>query len=94
MAEKWKRLEMAKTIFMIHGMWGGAWYWDKFQSYFEDKGYRCIEPYLRHHNIKPDDPPTVFFRGKCNNVLRFSISITVANTTDWSAGVLSIISYR
>ncbi len=36
----------------------------------------------------------IFFRGNCNHVLRFSISITVANTTDWSAGVLSIISYR
>jgi non-heme chloroperoxidase len=48
---------MAKTIFMIHGMWGGGWYWDKFQGYFEDKGYRCIVPYLRHHNIRPDDPP-------------------------------------
>jgi non-heme chloroperoxidase len=48
---------MLKTIFMIHGMWGGGWYWDKFQDYFEDKGYRCIVPYLRHHNIKPEDPP-------------------------------------
>jgi non-heme chloroperoxidase len=48
---------MTNTIFMIHGMWGGGWYWDKFQSYFENLGYRCIAPYLRHHNIKPDDPP-------------------------------------
>ena len=48
---------MSKTIFMIHGMWGGGWYWDKFQGYFEGKGYRCIAPYLRHHDINPDDPP-------------------------------------
>ncbi|MEW6665732.1 MAG: alpha/beta hydrolase [Thermodesulfobacteriota bacterium] len=48
---------MAKTIVMIHGMWGGGWYWDKFQGYFENKGYRCIAPYLRHHDIQPDDPP-------------------------------------
>jgi len=48
---------MSKVIFMIHGMWGGGWYWDKFQGYFEDKGYQCIAPYLRHHDIKPDDPP-------------------------------------
>jgi pimeloyl-ACP methyl ester carboxylesterase len=48
---------MSKTIFMIHGMWGGGWSWDKFQGYFEDKGYRCIVPYLRHHDIKPNDPP-------------------------------------
>lgn len=48
---------MSKTIFMIHGMWGGGWYWDKFQAFFENKGYHCIAPYLRHHDIKPDDPP-------------------------------------
>ncbi len=48
---------MSKTIFMIHGMWGGGWYWKKFQGYFEDKGYHCIVPYLRHHDIKPNDPP-------------------------------------
>ena len=48
---------MSKTLFMIHGMWGGGWYWDKFQSYFEAKGYRCVTPYLRHHDIKPDALP-------------------------------------
>ena len=48
---------MSKTIFMIHGMWGGGWHWEKFQGYFEDKGYHCIVPYLRHHDIKPNDPP-------------------------------------
>jgi pimeloyl-ACP methyl ester carboxylesterase len=48
---------MSKTILMIHGMWGGGWYWDKFQSFFKDKGYRCIAPYLRYHDIKPEDPP-------------------------------------
>ena len=48
---------MSKIIFMIHGMWGGGWYWDQFKSYFEDKGYHCIIPYLRHHDINPDDPP-------------------------------------
>jgi pimeloyl-ACP methyl ester carboxylesterase len=48
---------MSKTIFMIHGMWGGGWYWDKFQGYFEKKGYNCIVPYLRHHDINPNAPP-------------------------------------
>jgi non-heme chloroperoxidase len=52
-----EKVKNSKTIFMIHGMWGGGWYWDKFQGYFEDKGYRCLMPYLRHHNIGPDDPP-------------------------------------
>lgn len=48
---------MSKTIFMIHGMWGGGWYWDKFQAYFEEKGFQTIAPYLRHHDIQPNDPP-------------------------------------
>jgi len=48
---------MSKTIFMIHGMWGGGWHWEKFKGYFEDMGYHCIVPYLRHHDIKPNDPP-------------------------------------
>lgn len=49
---------MSDTIIMIHGMWGGGWYWDKFQGYFETQGYHCIAPYLRHHNIEPGtDPP-------------------------------------
>lgn len=38
-------------------MWGGGWHWEKFQGYFEDKGYHCIVPYLRHHDIKPNDTP-------------------------------------
>lgn len=48
---------MSKTLFMIHGMWGGGWYWDKFQGYFQERGYRCLTPYLRHHDIAPGDPP-------------------------------------
>lgn len=48
---------MSKEILLIHGMWGGGWYWDKFQGYFENKGYHCISPYLRHHDIQPDAPP-------------------------------------
>lgn len=48
---------MTKTLFMIHGMWGGGWYWSPFQDYFQDRGYRCIAPDLRHHDIGPGDPP-------------------------------------
>jgi non-heme chloroperoxidase len=46
---------MSKIIFMIHGMWGGAWHWDKYQRYFTDKGYNCVVPNLRHHEVGPDD---------------------------------------
>ncbi len=48
---------MAKTIVMIHGMWGGPWYWEKFKTYFSEKGYQCFTPTLRHHDIDPNDKP-------------------------------------
>ena len=48
---------MAETIVMIHGMWGGSWCWDNYRSFFERKGFRCLTPVLRHHDIQPQDPP-------------------------------------
>ena len=48
---------MSKIVMMIHGMWGGPWYWEKFKNYFTAEGYRCIIPTLRYHDIKPTDPP-------------------------------------
>lgn len=49
---------MNQTIIMIHGMWGSAWYWENYKNYFEAKGYKCIVPTLRHHNVNPkSDPP-------------------------------------
>jgi len=40
---------MAKTIFMIHGMWGGGHVWDHYKPFFEAQGYRVITPTLRFH---------------------------------------------
>ncbi len=37
------------TILMVHGAFGGGWAFEKFQSYFETRGYRCVAPDLRHH---------------------------------------------
>ena len=48
---------MARTIVMIHGMMGGAWCWEEYRSYFEDKGYNCVTPTLRFHDVDPDSPP-------------------------------------
>lgn len=42
---------------MIHGMMGGAWCWDRYKRYFEDKGYRCVTPVLRYHNMNPRGNP-------------------------------------
>lgn len=48
---------MTKTIVMIHGMWGGGWYWENFKHYFEEKGYHCYIPTLRYHDIDPKEEP-------------------------------------
>lgn len=48
---------MSDTIFMIHGMWGGAWYWENYVNYFGEKGYRCVTTTLRHHDLAPTDTP-------------------------------------
>ncbi len=48
---------MAETIVMIHGMWGGSWYWNNFKHFFEKRGYNCLTPILRHHDMNPKDLP-------------------------------------
>jgi pimeloyl-ACP methyl ester carboxylesterase len=48
---------MAKTIIMIHGMMGGGWYWENYKTYFEGKGYNCITPTLRFHDMDPTGTP-------------------------------------
>ena len=48
---------MTKTIFMIHGMWGGGWYWANYQRVFEAQGYRCIATTLPHHDMNSKGAP-------------------------------------
>lgn len=48
---------MTKTIVMIHGMWGGSWYWENYKTFFEAKGYQCITPTLRFHDVAPEELP-------------------------------------
>lgn len=48
---------MSGVIMMIHGMWGGGWYWENYRNYFEEKGYKCLRPTLRHHDMNPADSP-------------------------------------
>ncbi len=45
------------TIFMIHGMWGGGWYWENYKLFFEAKGYHCVTTTLRYHDMDPHDSP-------------------------------------
>lgn len=55
--DKIKKKAMTKTIVMIHGMWGGAWCWENYKRFFEQKGYQCYTPVLRHHEVDPKDKP-------------------------------------
>lgn len=48
---------MADTLFMIHGMWGGAWCWKNYRDTFEAKGYRCITTTLPYHDMDPQGIP-------------------------------------
>lgn len=48
---------MADTIFMIHGMWGGAWYWENYRRLFEAEGYRCVATTLPYHDMDPRGVP-------------------------------------
>jgi non-heme chloroperoxidase len=48
---------MSKTIFMIHGMMVGPWCWENYRAFFEEKGYRCITPVIRFHDMDPAGTP-------------------------------------
>jgi len=48
---------MADTIFMIHGMWGGPWYWENYRHLYESEGYRCVIPTLLYHDMDPRGIP-------------------------------------
>ena len=48
---------MTRTIFMIHGMWGGPWYWENYRQVLEAEGYRCIAATLPYHDMDPRGIP-------------------------------------
>lgn len=48
---------MTKTIFMIHGMWGGPWYWENYRRVLEAEGYRCVAATLPYHDMDPRGIP-------------------------------------
>jgi len=48
---------VAQTIVMIHGMWCGPWCWGNYKELFERRGYRCITPALRFHDVDPVRQP-------------------------------------
>lgn len=48
---------MSKTIVMIHGMFGGKWCWENYKNFFEKRGYNCVSPTLRFHDVDPSGTP-------------------------------------
>ncbi len=48
---------MADTIVMIHGMFGGGWYWENYKTVLEEKGYQCLIPTLPYHDVDPRADP-------------------------------------
>jgi pimeloyl-ACP methyl ester carboxylesterase len=46
-----------ETIFMIHGMWVGPWFWDNYIDLFAQAGYHCVATTLRFHDMDPADAP-------------------------------------
>ena len=42
---------------MIHGMWGGPWYWANYRRVFEAEGYRCVAATLPYHDMDPRGAP-------------------------------------
>ncbi len=48
---------MNETIFMIHGMWGGAWHWGNYKNLLEKEGCRCVTTTLRFHDMDPQGTP-------------------------------------
>jgi pimeloyl-ACP methyl ester carboxylesterase len=48
---------MSKTVVMIHGMWGGGWYWQNYKNFLEQRGFQCHTPTLRYHDMNPKDTP-------------------------------------
>lgn len=48
---------MAKTLYFIHGMWGGPWCWDNYLEFFGSRGYRCVAATLPYHDMEPRGTP-------------------------------------
>ena len=49
---------MSKTLVLIHGMWGGGWYWQSMKERFTAQGYSVHTPTLRHHQLSAEQIET------------------------------------
>lgn len=42
------------TLLLVHGAWHGAWCWERFRTWFGERGYRVVAPDLRKHGADAD----------------------------------------
>lgn len=84
---------MSKTIVFIHGMWGTGSFFDDFKKPFEQAGYTCLTPTLRHHDayagMTPD--PKLGMTGVTDfveDIRRELIGIDKPILIGWSSGAL------
>jgi pimeloyl-ACP methyl ester carboxylesterase len=42
---------MSETLMMIHGMYCCGWHWRNYEAFFNTRGYRCLSPTLRYHDM-------------------------------------------
>ena len=45
---------MAETIVMIHGMWGGGWYWENYKN-FSESYQRIRIAYINSARKRPEE---------------------------------------
>ncbi|MFD4253371.1 alpha/beta fold hydrolase [Amycolatopsis thermoflava] len=55
------------TIVAVHGMWHGAWAWDRVAALLEAEGYSFVRVTLPGADRAPGDPT---FRGHCDHLTR------------------------
>jgi pimeloyl-ACP methyl ester carboxylesterase len=48
---------MPASVVLIHGMWCGPWAWDRYAGFLEQRGWRCLRPALRYHDVEPAAAP-------------------------------------
>lgn len=48
---------MSDIVYLIHGMWGGPWYWENYRRVFESRGLRCVAATLPLHEPAADGGP-------------------------------------
>jgi non-heme chloroperoxidase len=71
------RASSRPPLLLVHGMFGGAWYWERYQQFFAARGYTSYAIDLRgHHGSRPvDDIGHVRFRDYVDDALSVAATL-------------------